>query len=116
MDRTRQTQSQIRGQRVRSKIKRFADRVRLVVDRSNKHIMAQLVDQKGKTIATVIDSNLKLDKKITKTAKATEVGKLIAEQAKKHKIHELVFDRGSYRYHGRVKALCEGAREAGLTI
>jgi len=116
MDRTRQSQTQIRGQRTRSKIRRFSDRVRLVVDRSNKHVIAQLIDQSGKTVATVMDKSLTGDKKMTKTEKAMEVGKLIAEKAKAKKIKELVFDRGAFRYHGRVKAVCEGAREGGIVI
>ena len=65
MNRTRQTATQIRNQRTRSKIKRFSDRVRLVVDRSNKHMIAQLIDQNGKTVATVMDKVIKADKKMT---------------------------------------------------
>jgi len=116
MNRTRQTQSQIRGQRNRSKVKRFSNRARLLVSRSNKHIIAQLIDQKGKTLITIDDKAIKSDKKMTKTEKSLELGKVVSQKAKEQKIKELVFDRGAYKYHGRVKAVCEGAREGGVTI
>ncbi|PIP53354.1 50S ribosomal protein L18 [Candidatus Beckwithbacteria bacterium CG23_combo_of_CG06-09_8_20_14_all_34_8] len=116
MNRTRQTQSQIRSQRNRSKVKRFSNRVRLLVSRSNKHIIAQLIDQENKTLITIDDKAIKSDKKMTKTEKSLELGKVVAQKAKEQKIKELVFDRGAYKYHGRVKAVCEGAREGGVTI
>ena len=97
--------------RVRAKVQGTVERPRLVVFRSDKHIYAQLVnDTAQRTIVTVTDKGL-VGKK---TEKSVAVGKLIAEKAKAAGISQVVFDRGSYMYHGRVKALAEGAREAGL--
>lgn len=100
-----------RAQRTRSMITGTPERPRLSVHRSLKHISAQLIDDKHqKTIAGVNDENTKG----TKTVKAQEVGKRIAEAAKKANITTVIFDRGSNLYHGRVKALAEAARENGL--
>lgn len=89
------------------------EKPRLCVFRSNKHIYAQLInDQNGKVLLAA--SDLEVKKKGTKKELAQEVGKLIAQKAKKKKIEKVVFDRGGYKYHGRVKALAEGAREQGL--
>lgn len=107
-----------RHKRVRAKIKGTAKVPRLCVFRSNKHIEAQLIDDaKGKTIAYASDlkkSKAKQGDKTGKTALAYEVGKMIAKLAAEKKIKEIVFDRGGFKYHGRVKALAEGAREQGL--
>lgn len=100
--------------RVRAKISGTAERPRLAVRRTLSHIYAQLIDDRtGKTLAAASDSELK-DKKLKKTDQATEVGKLLAEKAKAKKIEAVVFDRRDKKFHGRVKALAEGAREAGL--
>ena len=106
-----------RHKRVRAKIIGTSKRPRLCVFRSAKHIYAQLVvdegvDEKGKTIIAVNDKKIKGKK--TKIDKALKIGKLIAEEAIKKKIKEVVFDRGGYKYHGRVKAIAEGARKGGL--
>ncbi len=115
-----------RTYRTRNKIRRVnIDRVgnretrpRLSVFRSGKQIYAQVIDDiKGVTLAAA--STLEGDPKEkiksgANTAAATEVGKLVAQRAKKAGVEKVVFDRGSYIYHGRVKALAEGAREAGL--
>ncbi len=86
---------------------------RLSVFRSSQHIYATLLDENtGKAIFSVSDKIL-TDKK-TKTEKAREVGKQFAQKAKKNSVTKIVFDRGGYLYHGRVKALAEGAREGGL--
>ena len=86
---------------------------RLTVFRSSKHIYASLVDEKdGRVSFSVSDKGLK--NKTTKTGKAKEVGKQFAERALKNKVKKVVFDRAGYLYHGRVKALAEGAREGGL--
>jgi large subunit ribosomal protein L18 len=105
-----------RHKRVRAKIFGTAKVPRLCVFRSTKHIYAQLIDdERGKTIIAASDLEFKKSKiKKTKIGKAKEVGKLIAEKAKKMKIEKVVFDREGYQYHGRVKALAEGAREGGL--
>lgn len=103
-----------RHRKVRKKISGNSNRPRLSVFRSNKAIYAQIIDDViGKTLASVNDSALE-GKKIKKIDKAKEVGKLIAQKAKKIKIEKVVFDRGGYKYHGRVKALADGAREEGL--
>jgi len=105
-----------RHKRVRAKVFGTKERPRLCVFRSAKHIYAQLIDdQKGLTIAVASDLELKKSKKTkTKKEKASAVGELIAEKALKKKIERVIFDRGGYAYHGRVKALAEGAREGGL--
>ncbi len=103
-----------RHKRVRGKVRGTAERPRLVVSRSNKGINAQLVDDTaGRTLAAASSLQLKTFKG-NKTAQATEVGKLLAANAKAAKINSVVFDRGGYLYHGRVKALADAAREGGL--
>jgi large subunit ribosomal protein L18 len=104
-----------RHRRIRGKVSGTAERPRLVVYRSNKGISAQLVDDlSGKTLAGATWLGLKKSFKGTKTEQATEVGKLLAAAAKTAGVESCVFDRGGYLYHGRVKALAEGAREGGL--
>jgi large subunit ribosomal protein L18 len=106
-----------RHKRVRSKIAGTAERPRLVVFRSNHGIEAQLVDDlEGKTLAAASWLQLKKSFKGSKTKQASEVGKLLAENAKKAQVANAVFDRGGYLYHGRVKALAEAAREGGLKL
>jgi len=103
-----------RHKRVRKDIVGTADRPRLVVFRSNRGIAAQLVDdQSGKTLAGANWLNVRKAKG-TKSDQATEVGKLLAQNAKNAGIARVVFDRGGYLYHGRVKALADAAREGGL--
>ena len=104
---------------VRKHIQGTADRPRLTVFRSLKAIYAQLVDdQQQKTLLTVSSLSKSLSGEIKKTKGKVEaakiVGKTIGEEAKKRKIERVVFDRSGYLYHGRVKAVAEGAREAGL--
>ena len=104
-----------RHRRVRGKVSGTAERPRLVVFRSNRGISAQLVDDtSGRTLAAAGWLNLKSSFKGTKTEQAAEVGKLIAANAKKAGIEQVVFDRGGYLYHGRVRALADAAREGGL--
>ena len=108
-----------RKARVRRTLRRAQGaRARLSVFRSSKHIYAQIIDDaQGRTIvaASSIDTDLKGHlTKGTNTAAAAEVGKLVAERALKAGIKDVVFDRGGYIYHGRVKALADAAREAGL--
>jgi large subunit ribosomal protein L18 len=98
--------------RVRKKVSGSAERPRLVVFRSIKHIYAQLVDDAtSRTIVTVSDAKAGEG---TKTARSAEVGRLLAERAKEAGITKVVFDRAGYQYHGRVKAVADGAREGGL--
>lgn len=104
-----------RAQRVRAKLRKVADgKARLSVTRSTKHISVQLIDDaKGVTVAAA--SSLEKDfKGGTKSEDASVVGKLIADRAKKAGVTDVVFDRGGYIFHGRVKALAEAAREGGL--
>ena len=104
-----------RQRRVRGKVSGTAERPRLVVFRSNLGIYASLVDDlAGRTIASGGWKQLPKSFKGTKTEQAHAVGKLLAERAKKDGVETVVFDRAGYLYHGRVKALAEGAREGGL--
>ena len=103
-----------RALRVRSRVRGTAERPRLSVFRSNKSIWAQVIDDAtGKTLAAAGSIHL-TDTKLSKTDQATKVGELVAERAKAVGIERVVFDRGSYLYHGRVKALADGARQGGL--
>jgi large subunit ribosomal protein L18 len=111
---TRQARER-RHRRVRGRIEGTAERPRLAVFRSNRGIEAQLVDDlAGKTLAAASWLHLKKSFKGNKTEQAAEVGKLLAANAKKANIETVVFDRGGYLYHGRVKALADAAREGGL--
>jgi large subunit ribosomal protein L18 len=106
-----------RHRRVRGKVRGTAERPRLAVFRSNRGVFAQLVDDDaGKTIAATSWVNLPKSFKCDKTEQAVEVGKRLADAAKKAGVEGVVFDRGGYLYHGRVKALAEGAREGGLNF
>jgi large subunit ribosomal protein L18 len=104
--------------RVRKKVSGTAVRPRLVVTRSARHMLAQVVDDtKGVTLASA--STMEADLRGVaedKTAKARRVGQLVAERARKAGIDAVVFDRGGHDYHGRVAALADGAREAGLAF
>jgi len=108
----------IRHKQIRRKIFGSAKKPRLVAFRSNIHIYAQIIDDKNKkTIVSASDFELEKVKdkvKKSKVEKAKEVGKLIGQKALAKKISEIVFDRAGYKYHGRIKSLAEGAREAGL--
>ena len=106
-----------RHRRVRGKIRGTAERPRLGIFRSNRGIFAQLVDDdSGKTLASASWTGLPASFKGNKSDQATEVGKRLAEAAKKAGIETVVFDRGGYLFHGRVKALADGAREGGLSF
>lgn len=104
--------------RVRKKILNRIDLPRLTVFRSNKKIYAQIIDDKNKKTLVAVHENelVNKDKKIIKMQKAKELGVLIAHKALRKKLIQVVYDRGSHRYHGRVKALADGAREGGLQI
>jgi large subunit ribosomal protein L18 len=103
-----------RHRRVRGRVQGTADRPRLVVSRSNRGITAQLVDDlSGRTVASASHLGLKSFSG-NKSDQAAEVGKLLAQGAKEAGVETCVFDRGGYLYHGRVKALADGAREGGL--
>ncbi len=108
-----------RQRRIRAKISGVADRPRLNVFRSNQHIYAQVIDDTSHhtlVAASTLDPAVReaLEAKQAKRAQAAEVGRVVAERARDQGIETVVFDRGGYRYHGRVRALAEAAREAGL--
>ena len=106
-----------RHQRLRSKLRGTAERPRLVVFRSNTQIYAQVVDDdRAHTLvaASTLEKDLSSEDGEGKIGAAAAVGKAVAERAKAAGISRVVFDRGGNRYHGRVRALAEGAREAGL--
>jgi large subunit ribosomal protein L18 len=103
-----------RRRRVRAKVRGTAERPRLSVFRSNRGIQAQLIDDvKGHTVAAVnwVEADLK---PLARMEQAKKAGELLAERAKAAGVEDCVFDRGGYRYHGKVKALADGAREGGL--
>ena len=103
-----------RHRRIRGSVVGSAERPRLVVSRSNKRIYAQLIDDdRGHTLAAAGSHEAPL-RGLAKGEAAGEVGKLLAERAKGAGVERVVFDRGGYKYHGRVKTLADGAREGGL--
>ena len=108
-----------RKQRVRLSLRRTANgRPRLSIFRSSKHIYAQVIDDaKGETLASAssLEKDLRTDSGANIDA-AVKVGKLVAERAVKNGVKDVVFDRGQYLYHGRVKALADAARESGLSF
>jgi large subunit ribosomal protein L18 len=115
---TRRQRIAKKHRRVRRKVFGTPERPRLAVYKSLKHIYAQIIDDtKGETLvsASTLDRELR-DKlpELTKTEEAREVGRLIAQRALEKGIKKVVFDRGGFIYHGRIKALAEGAREGGL--
>jgi large subunit ribosomal protein L18 len=112
-EKNKQSKAFRRHARVRMKISGLPGKPRLSVFRSNRSFFAQLIDDTaGKTLVSV--SGKEINNKATKTEQAGELGKILAEKALKNKIVNVVFDKGSYKFHGRVKAFAEGAREGGL--
>lgn len=108
-----------RHRRIRATIKGTLKRPRVAVFKSNKFIYAQVInDENGKTLHSVSDYSGKKTKstKADKTSKAKAAGEVLAEVLKKSGINEAVFDRGGFKYHGRIKALAEGLREGGIKI
>ena len=105
-----------RRRRVRAKVRGTAERPRISVFRSNRGLFAQLIDDDaGRTIAAVQWTEADL-RSLKPMEQATKAGELLADRAKAAGIDTAVFDRGGYQYHGRVKALAEGAREGGLSF
>ena len=105
-----------RRRRVRAKVTGTAERPRISVFRSNRGVFAQLIDDdSGRTLAAVNWTEDEL-KSLKRMEQASKAGQLLAERAKAAGIETAVFDRGGYQYHGRVKALAEGAREGGLNF
>jgi large subunit ribosomal protein L18 len=105
-----------RRRRVRAKVSGSAERPRISVFRSNRGIFAQLIDDEaGRTLASVNWTEADL-RGLKPMEQANKAGQVLAERAKAAGVERAVFDRGGYQYHGRVKALAEGAREGGLTV
>ena len=119
MSREKNALREKRKRRVRFKTRGTSLRPRLSVFRSNKYIYAQIInDQAGKTLVAVSEKEIEAlpSKKETKAERAKRVGQLLTQKAQVKKIKTVAFDRGRYRYHGRIKALAEGAREKGLAF
>ncbi len=115
MQRTKQQKRQRIHLRIRKKVTGTTERPRLSVFRSNKAIYCQVIDDlKGQTLVSANSLDSAIPSGANKTERAKAVGKLIADKAKAAGIQSVVFDRGGYLYHGRVKALADGAREGGL--
>lgn len=113
MSKQKDTNRMRRRARLRAKISGTNERPRLSVYKSLANNYAQIIDDdKGLTICSI--SDVKIKKKATKTEKAKEIGMEIAKIAKEKKIEKVVFDRNGYKYHGRIKAIADGAREGGL--
>lgn len=111
---TKRQRRQRRRYRVRAKVSGTANRPRLSVYRSNRGVFAQLIDDvEGRTLAAANWTEPELNK-LRGTEQAKKAGELLADRAKKAGVETCVFDRSGYRYHGRVKALADGAREGGL--
>ena len=112
----KQVNRQKRHKRVRSRIIGTKDRPRVSVFKSNNHVFVQFIDDEARKtlLSSKIISKTKTKIKGNKVAKASEIGKMLAEKADAIKIKEVVFDRGGYKYHGRVKALADGLRAGGL--
>ncbi|MFC7338525.1 50S ribosomal protein L18 [Haloferula chungangensis] len=101
--------------RIRRKVLGTAERPRLAVHYSNQHIYAQIIDDTvGKTLVSASTFDKSVEKSASNVACATAVGQLVAERAKEANVSAVVFDRGGHLYHGKIKALAEAAREAGL--
>ena len=113
---SRPTKRLKRRRRVRAKVTGTAERPRISVFRSNRGISAQLVDDRtGRTLAAVTWTEADL-RSLGRMEQAAQAGKALAERAQKAGIERAVFDRGGYRYHGRVKAFADGVREGGLAV
>ncbi len=118
MKHTLQEQRRRRHRRVRKKVMGTGDRPRLAVFRSNKHIYAQAIDDiAGRTVASASTCEVDLRSGATATVDAAkQIGRLIGERTKNAGFTTVVFDRGGFKYHGRVAAIADGAREAGLEL
>ncbi|NQT50024.1 50S ribosomal protein L18 [Candidatus Kuenenbacteria bacterium] len=115
IQKTKKAKADLRKNRTRRKIIGKSTLLRLTIFRSAKHLYMQIIDdKKGKTICAANDLQIKGKKDIKPMDIATEIGKTIAKKAVENKIEKVVFDRGPYKYHGRVKAAADGARDAGL--
>ena len=104
-----------RHKRIRAKISGTRKKPRLAVFRSRKYLWLQIIDdEKGRTLVAVSDREIKSKKSLTKTERAGQVAELLAKKVKEKGIREVVFDRGGFKYHGRIKALAEALRQQGI--
>lgn len=103
-----------RTTRIRRKVAAVADRPRLSISRSNRYCYAQIIDQTGKTLLGMSEKALIGKEKVAPMDRAKQLGAAIAKLAIEKKIKEVAFDKGRFAYHGRVKAIADGAREGGL--
>ncbi len=109
---TRKEKRLARRHRIRSKVSGTGDRPRMAIFRSNLAMTVQIIDdEKGETLVSASDLEIKTDKNLTKKEKAKLVGELVGKKAKEKNIQEVVFDRGGFKFYGRVKSLAEGARK-----
>ena len=114
-EKIKQEKRERRHRRVRARIFGTTTRPRLSIFRSNAGMYVQLIDdERGQTLVSAHSREIKIEKNDDKKKVSFALGKILAEKAQKAKIKEIVFDRGGYKYHGRVKALADGAREGGL--
>lgn len=110
-----QIRRQRRHKRIRAKIKGTALRPRLTVFRSNQHMYVQLIDDdKERTLISCSDFEIREKKTLTKLELAKQIGVVLAKKALEQNIKKIVFDRAGYKYHGRIKAIADGARQGGL--
>jgi len=117
MSSTRLSARRLRHARIRRKLSGTAERPRLAVFRSNRYIYAQVIDDEaGRTLVSASSQEPAMRDRTLTVDTATEVGKLVAERAKAAGIETVVFDRGGYKYHGRVKAVADAVREGGLKL
>lgn len=108
-------QRKIRHSRIRKRLVGTSEAPRLSIFRSNKHIYAQLIDDtKSQTIVSASSAGESTKEKSKNLEKAKNIGKTLAQKAAKKNIKKVIFDRGGYKFHGRIKSLAEGAREGGL--
>jgi large subunit ribosomal protein L18 len=115
MSRPREEWRRRRHRRLRKSLRGSTSRPRLAVYRSNRYIYAQLIDdEQGRTVAAASSQEAGMRERTLTTDTAAQVGTLLADRAKQAGVEQVVFDRGGYKYHGRVKALADAAREAGL--
>jgi large subunit ribosomal protein L18 len=112
-NKNRKIQRQVR---VRKKTAVVTNRLRLSVFRSNNYVYAQIIDGKGNAIVGVSERSIKTEKNAAPIERAKQVGSAIAKLALEKKIKDVAFDKGRFAYHGRVKAIAEGAREGGLNL
>lgn len=115
IEKVKQRKRRMRARRIRAKLLVRSDCPRLSVFRSSRHIYGQVIDSAGRVLVAISDTHLK-NTKLTGVTRAEAAGKLLAQRAKEKNISKVVFDKGRYTFHGRVKAFADGARAGGLLL